>query len=829
MGVFTIQTPDGRKLDIDANDAHGAIAGAQDWVSKNPPVPVNVAGEVAAPFAGFNKGIDATINLPGTLGNLAAHGINAGAGMLGYDAPLPEQPFEPIRAATRFNSGYEPQTLAGRTGEAIGEVAGGAVAPEAGLMAKAASMTPQALKMAAPVLQRAATATTGQIARGLVAPTIGSGVGVQAAREADLGPIGEMAGGLLGGFALPNAANMAARTYGGAKAGMDFANRQVQRAKNPEPAAFQDIADLMVKSKLDPTETFQDVAPKISPQSDLNRRINPKTGSSFLGEDMADIVSRRLQGEHPDDIGADYGVSGPTVQRYVDNWQAANPTPRNLIDIAKEKLGSGGAAPLSDRARTDMAISNDPVAADRLVRRQMEQPGRTADIIEQSSVEGRNLSQELDRLSTQGKAEERAAYEAVHKNEQPIDISNVVVGARQRALQRGGEIGGKINEALDKFFKPVAQPKRISAMDDVRMKEMRERIDAAKSKGVAPERIAMLERRFDAMRDDFEYAQNAKPEIVKPGKPISSVREFIDARDELSQMTKMSMKDGQSTPLTAELTKLREGLNTAARSTNKALSAADAKYSGNRSVERMIENGSELGKKLTPKTKQGLREFGKLTPTQQEIQRVAFEDKMASEALNVKRGNAAADQFQSESFDRIVETLYPKTAGKEIYQRGQNLLKNLRRESISTETTRGILSGSRTAPLQNEIAATLEGVRAGADVLTGRFGKVLENLSNKLTRQIGGKAAEARIRILTETDPATLLQNLRRLAREAKDAETRQAYVIAIREFAKVPKSASAQAGVGIAVSRDRKPTEITIPRPASWPALPKNRLLGNQ
>ena len=36
MPVFTIQTPDGRTLDIEAGTQDAAIAGAQDWVSKNP-------------------------------------------------------------------------------------------------------------------------------------------------------------------------------------------------------------------------------------------------------------------------------------------------------------------------------------------------------------------------------------------------------------------------------------------------------------------------------------------------------------------------------------------------------------------------------------------------------------------------------------------------------------------------------------------------------------------------------------------------------------------------------------------------------------------------
>ena len=36
MPVFSIETPDKRTIDIEAADQAAAIAGAQDWVSKNP-------------------------------------------------------------------------------------------------------------------------------------------------------------------------------------------------------------------------------------------------------------------------------------------------------------------------------------------------------------------------------------------------------------------------------------------------------------------------------------------------------------------------------------------------------------------------------------------------------------------------------------------------------------------------------------------------------------------------------------------------------------------------------------------------------------------------
>jgi len=761
----------------------------------------DVATDMVKGFGyGANEGIDATLNM---IGAPIRAPVNYIAGKLGYEGDLiPE-----VNAARQFSVAGPAETRGGKAVQAVGEVGGASLLPAAGIL-KAGQIAGPA---AAGILGQAARAPGA--AAGLEAVSAGgAGAGVATARDNDLGPYGELALGLIGGFAAPNVANIASRTYGGVKSGLDYANKQVQRARNPEQAAYRDIADRTVEAGIDMDETIRSVTPSTS--ANLQAR-------GFSEDDLADIVSRQLNGEHAEDIVIDYAhlknaqgqsLTPDTARAYLQRYQDANPTPMNLVDLAKEQVGTGKATPLSNQARTDTAIADDPIANQRLIERQRAQPGRTADIIEQSGIDGRNLSEELDRLATTAKAEERAAYKAVADNAEPIDLKPVIGAARKVALRRGGEIGEKLNAAIDLFFKKVAQPKRISAIEDVRLKEMAERI--AKAEGAEnPDmaRIAQLKRRFDAMRDDLEYNQNNKPEILKPGKPIDDVRSFIDARDELSDMTKAALKDGKNS-LAAELTELRKRLNEAARATNRALEDADAKYSGNRSIERMIERGGDLGKKLTPKSKQALRDFRKLTPTQQEIQRVAFEDKMAAEALNVKRGNAAADQFGTEAFERIIGEMYPapksprgpaRTAEQAVYERGRKLLRNLKRESISTETTRDALSGSRTAPLSDDMAEMLEGPRAAADALTGRWTKILENLSNRLTRVIGKEAARRRIRILTETNPAEALPVLRRLRDEAKNTRDRQLMDVAIREFGKVGRRPGADVGATVGATQE--------------------------
>jgi hypothetical protein len=760
---------------------------------RKPDVGVDVAKGLSY---GFNEGLDATLNF---IASPVRGAMNMATRAMGYGDQVPE-----LQLARRANVAGPAETTLGRTAQAVGEVTGSSVVPTAGMAARARQLGPAASGILASYAQAPARAV------GLdAASSTGAGLGVAAARENDLGPTAELALGLAGGYAAPNALNMASRTYAGTRAAKSYAGRMVERARDPETAAYRDIAEQMGRAGVSP----DDVRGAISPPRSRNLEAR-----GFTQADLSDIISRQLAGENADDIVQDYArkvdaqgrsLTGDTARAYLRRYQEQNPTAMNIIDVAKDIRGTGNAIPLSNQARADMAIADDPVAAQRLIQRQREQPGRTADIIEQSRVGGRNLEEELSRLATTAKAEEQAAYAEVHRQARPIEIQGVIRAARNVASQRAGEIGRKLNEAVDLFFEPeIRTPRQMSPMTRYRMQNAARQRDVALARNdIEAARRHQLRYRAIVEQDDFTRPMKA----AKLGTPIKDVRRFIDAREELDQMIAVSMKDHKPTPLTAVLTRFRTELNGAARRTNAALRDADARFHDNRTAERLIKRGEDIGKRLTPQTRAGLREFRALSPTQQELMRVSFENQMASDALGVRRGRAAADQFNSEAFDRIIETMYPRprstsrgearAAEEAVFKRGQALRRNLRREAISTETTRDVLSGSRTAPLSDDMAELMEGPRAAADTLTGRWSKLLENLSNRLTREIGKRAAQERVRILTETDPAQMLPMLDRLAREASSAGERQAYQDMLRNWAHVGRRGAVEIGATTSAS----------------------------
>ncbi len=331
------------------------------------------------------------------IGGLVRGPVNAISGALGYGDVIPE-----LQLARRLNTA-PPETQPGRVMQAIGEVVGSSALPAGGM-----AVASRAMGTAAPGILSSYAAAPARAVGIDAASSVGGGLGVAAARENDLGSVGEIGLGLAGGFLAPNAVNMAARTYGAADSAVRYGNRAIQNARNPEQAAVDAIADRMVQSGVDPVAVRNQVAPQPS-NALLRRGVTP--------ENMADMIARSDAGEAAATIGADYGVSAQTVNRYVAGYRNDNPTPMNLMDIATEQSNAGGAGPILRLGRAAHSLAGDEngVAAQRLVGRQENQGGRVGNIFNQAVANGdfeatrtaglRNLRDEADTAYGQFNAE----------------------------------------------------------------------------------------------------------------------------------------------------------------------------------------------------------------------------------------------------------------------------------------------------------------------------------------------------------------------------------------------------------------------------------------
>jgi len=592
------------------------------------------------------------------------------------------------------------------------------------------------------------------------------------------GASGAVAGPILSEVIVPGAIQLG-RT---AHAATRYANDALMAVRNPEQAAIENVADRLVAANVNP-ESMRSLVlqgesgrPLLSPE--LARR-------GFTDEHLGDVVSRLMSGESAATIAADHAAAGrnaspATLQRYYQRYLQNNPTPMNIGDMAQELAGPGGAKPVLRLGRQSYSLASDEAAgnaAARLHNRQIEQPGRIEQIVQGGN--GRNFEDEITRLGGELKDAEKVAYADAHQSQQPFDLRPVLSSFRARAHGRAGDIADKMQRAIDLFFKPVMSERGQAPMTIYRIGEARTALQRAEAAGVEGDRLAQMRRRLRAMemQDDYSRAMTAR----KLGEPINDISQYIDARNELSHMTQMSFHEGKATRLTEALTELRHSLNQQAWASNPKLAAADLQFAGNRTAERLLGQGIRTGTSLTPATRDAVREFRKLTPQQQELYRVGFEQKITDDALRVKKGAAAANQFQTDAFDRLMGVFYPREAGPEIYRRGQSILRNLRREAATTNTKNEYLEGARSAELMSDMERGMQTAKTAGAVLMLRLGKVWEQLSARLETQLGQQGAAHALEILSTSDPARLLPTLNKLARAAQTSRERQAYVMAIR------------------------------------------------
>lgn len=740
--------------------------------------PTSILWETIGSFSkGFNEGFDALVNTPGTL-------MNLGAEALGYEAP-----FEPLKIAQQFSTDYEPRTLTGRLSRGIGEVAGGSVIPSAGILKAGSQLAPKVAPAGSALVEgfkdlaRTSAKNPRAFAANEAAAITGAGTGVTIAREDDAGPAGELIGGVLGGLTGPAVLSGASRTVGKLSDAAKYSTKMLRRARQPQLAADEDVADAIVKSGATVDEIRSELAP--SPSNQLQQR-------GFTDADLADIISRAARGDKPAAIAKDYGLAESTVRSYLQKHEAMTPTPRNIIDVIKDVKGEGASKPISRLGRAAYGIADDAEASQALMSRQETQGGRVNTIINRAAG-GVNYDDQISIIDDLLTNQARQKYALAEQNAQPFNLRPAIRSARDTAFKSAGSIREGMERAINLFFEPTVVGKSLNETQRLRLTELAERIDDLVMKGADEDAIFKAQRRLDAAREDAGARS-----IRKLGQPISDMKRYQAAREALDDMIAKSFENNKPTRLTRKLTQFRERVNNVVRNANPDLAEADDLYSGAKTTERLLKDGGDLTTRLGSKVENALRGFDKLTPDQKEIYRLGFLKRLANMADNARDGAAVANQFQSEAVRKIVRKLFgPEPVGKKLSQversairkrnlenrnRAEMLIRDLRQEATTTRTKNDLLSGSRTAEYSSDMNKMLQGAQTAADLATGRWGTILGNLANRLTYQIGESQAKAILRTLIETDPAQLLPILNRLAQQAKTVQVRNAYVAALRD-----------------------------------------------
>jgi hypothetical protein len=708
MAVFTIETPDGRKLDIEADDENGAIAGAQEWVASNP-APPETWGE-------YGMGLLQKVGQGATFG--FGDEIAAGAGAVGNQAmralgvDVPERGYGEILDEVR---GDESQFAARNPKTAIAAEIGGGLTSLAAGPARAIAAAPGWMAR----VGRSAKVGAGYGAASGFGNSEG-GVGERAAGTAAGAGIGAVAGPLIADVALPVATTMARAIPQTAQ----FAQKALQSARNPEAAAFRNVADKGVQSGVD----FNALRARVSPETSAQLQTR-----GFTEDDIASIVSRQINGEDAATVAADYAhlvdakgnkFSAGTARNYLKKYEDANPTPLNVTDLTKDVAGQGGAEPMTRYARAAHSIagSEDNTAARALVGRQEMQPGRVASIIEKRMGGGDFAAKKTANAENLQK-ESKKAYDAFYKEpelatnqladlmEEPLFQSAIRNAQRQERLDII-----KQNQALQKAGKPLLPVPSIDAEAQV----------------FSPQMLDLVQRDLRLTAEGF-----ANPNEANYARNMREV--FLDRIEQHYPTFR--------------------GLRTT--------------YASGKMEQDAFDAGVKLTTKLGAPTREALAGYETMTPAQQAIFRDSFGTALQDKAAGTVRGAQAANQFTSDSFEQIIGKLYPKS-NKTLHDEGQKLLRELRMEATTTRTKNDVLSGSRTAELAGDMDKAGTMGEAAASAATGNYLGVFRALGKRMSQQIGSEGARQSLKILTETDPAKLLPILTRLAKNAKTSKARQ-------------------------------------------------------
>jgi len=152
---------------------------------------------------------------------------------------------------------------------------------------------------------------------------------------------------------------------------------------------------------------------------------------------------------------------------------------------------------------------------------------------------------------------------------------------------------------------------------------------------------------------------------------------------------------------------------------------------------------SRFDQQLGATTSEALRGFDQYTPAQQDLFRLGFARHLMDMAANRQTGGAIANQFTTKSVRDIIENLYPKS-NSALWDQGQRLLKDINREAITTRTTRDVLAGARSAELKSDMDKIMEPVKAGADLVPGRWSKSAWQPFNALCNSDGSARCDCR-------------------------------------------------------------------------------------
>lgn len=558
--------------------------------------------------------------------------------------------------------------------------------------------------------------TAGKVAKGAL--TVGAPIGAATAigEAKNLDGVGDYLGEGLKGAAI------GAGTYGvlapvaaGLAKGGQAITRAVRYARKPEDAALEKSAQALMDDGIDPNALRGVIAPK-GKEATANRGLTDTQVSELVrrvgeGEDISAIASGMTNPKTGKPFTTD------TLSKYLSEYRDNTDVPMNLIDVAKSLPDSGGAKSITNLARAAASGRGkaQSIAGKALVNRQIEQGGRVSEHIDRA-VGGVNIDDEISRLDDVVGGQAKAAYDAARAQAKPFDLRDVI--SKWRGDAKGNDtVSKQLNEAIDTFFDPGVV-EQVSQQTGKPMEQLR---------------------------------------YTKLLEPTSDMDQFMRSRRGLDQMIDASKAvGGKPTTLTRALAGLRRDLNNAARQGNDAWLKADTQFSEGKAGQAAIELGENVALRAGGKQRAAMAKFDKLSEEQKELARLGLARQLMDRVANKREGHDVTQELSTEGTKRVIAKIFP---GK----RGQRLIRDMERESITSDTLRDVFSGSRTAPLMEDMKQLGQDAALVGNVLSGNISGTIKQFADRIMRGLNEKQSQEIITLLTNTKQQDLLPLLDKL------------------------------------------------------------------
>ena len=216
-------------------------------------------------------------------------------------------------------------------------------------------------------------------------------------------------------------------------------------------------------------------------------------------------------------------------------------------------------------------------------------------------------------------------------------------------------------------------------------------------------------------------------------------------------------------------------------------------FADGRAAEEALDAGQRFAQRVGVAQRRQLEAFNRMNAAQKELFRLGAAQRLNDDILNASQTANIAARFLRPGAQQQIRTVFGRDAGDALVQR-------FRFSQVGSRTRAQFLTGSRTAPLLEDLSEQAGQARIAVDALTGNIPGLAANALERLRRGVSERNADAIIGVLLETNPTVQRRILARLVEAGESLEN----VARLQQAAAIGTGAALGTGAGRLLGSER-------------------------